>query len=121
MNFKINVKGKTYRVQFRLAVLCQVFEEGKYKFGRYISYQTEGIQNPEDEFSLFVGAKTAMTKMMPLLTNDKEERAKVWDKFFGLFLPWVHPKVKEKKELVVVRKHQPFEYDLARKVYPFEA
>jgi hypothetical protein len=90
MSFKIKINGRTYRIQFRLAVLCQVFEQPKdgWLLGGPM-YQTEGIQNPEDKFSLYIGAKTAFTKMLAFFIADEGDRKEAWAKFVPMFKPWV--------------------------------
>jgi hypothetical protein len=58
MHFRTRINGKTFRVQFRLAVLCQLFtEEGK--DGLVLQHQTMAICNPMDRFEAFEGVKIA--------------------------------------------------------------
>lgn len=91
MHFKITSNERTYRVQFRLAVVCQVTEQ-KPTF-RYLSHwwraEAKAVQNPVDDFNLYTGAKLAFQRVLKDLKWTKEDRQRAWQGFFNLTRPWV--------------------------------
>jgi len=81
MHFNVTIGSKRYRIQFRKAVLCQLFtEEGKQ--GLVLRHQTTAIHNPIDRYSFAQGVHTAYSRMLKVLPLDRAERGTFWGLLF---------------------------------------
>lgn len=87
MHIRVNIGGEPYRIQFRLAVICQLLkEEGKN--GLTLRAESTAVCNPQDEFRLWTGMRLAFDRLLRAIPFDgsahwppaRYQRRMLWSK-----------------------------------------